>query len=242
MKPRIFIASSVESLPIARSVQELLEHNAEPTIWTQGIFNLSESSLDSLIKSLNQFDFGIFVVGAEDVVKLKGTEYRTARDNVIFELGLFIGKLGKERSFILAPRNQKDFHLPTDLLGVNPADYEANRSDKNLLAALGPACNKILRVVESLGFIGQDTITSEAEPEQSEYDDVDIINLLATSIMTKRDGYKDLCINYRELDEAHGFVAGTASKFIDDATVQTGTYKMKAKGKNTAILSYRIVV
>lgn len=229
-------------MPIARSVQELLEHNAEPTIWTQGVFNLSESSLDSLIKSLNQFDFGVFVVGAEDVVKLKGTEYRTARDNVIFELGLFIGKLGKERSFILAPRGQENFHLPTDLLGVNPADYDANRGDKNLLAALGPACNKILRVVESLGFIEQSATISETETEQLEYDDVDIINILATSIMAKRDGYKNLCINYRELDEANDFAAGTTAKFIEDATVQTETYKMKTKGKNTALLSYRIAV
>ncbi len=86
MKPKIFIGSSVESLAIAYSVQETLEHAAECTVWSQGIFNLSESSLDSLVKSLAGFDFGIFVVGPEDVLKLRGEEYQVARDNVIFEL------------------------------------------------------------------------------------------------------------------------------------------------------------
>lgn len=153
MKPKIFIGSSVESLTIAYSVQENLEHNAECTVWNQGIFNLSETSLDSLVKSLEGFDFGIFVVGPEDVLKLRGEEFKAARDNVIFELGLFIGKLGKSRNFILAPRGQQNFHLPTDLLGLTPADYDPNRSDGNLNAALGPACNKILRAIQSLGII-----------------------------------------------------------------------------------------
>jgi predicted nucleotide-binding protein len=127
MKPKIFIGSSAESLSIAYSVQENLEHHSECTVWSQGIFNLSESTLDSLIKSLEGFDFGIFVVGPEDILKLRGEEFKAARDNVIFELGLFIGKLGKSRNFILVPRGAENFHLPTDLIGLNPADYEPNR-------------------------------------------------------------------------------------------------------------------
>jgi len=37
-RPRIFVGSATESLDIAYAVQENLEHNAEITVWTQGIF------------------------------------------------------------------------------------------------------------------------------------------------------------------------------------------------------------
>jgi hypothetical protein len=56
---------------------------------------------------------------------------------------MFIGHLGKERCFIVIPRGQEDLRLPTDLLGLTPLLLEPNRTDRNLTAALGPACNQI---------------------------------------------------------------------------------------------------
>jgi hypothetical protein len=64
------------------------------------------------------------------------------RDNVIFELGLFMGRLGKQRCFFVVPRGKQRLRLPTDLLGVTPADY--NDGTANLRAALGPATTKII--------------------------------------------------------------------------------------------------
>jgi len=49
MKPRIFIGSSSEKLEIAYAIQQNIEHDAQPTVWTQGIFQLSNSTLDSLL-------------------------------------------------------------------------------------------------------------------------------------------------------------------------------------------------
>jgi len=67
-------------------------------------------------------------------------------------MGLFIGAIGKSRSFILKPRDV-DMHLPTDLLGVNPADYDANRSDGDLVSATNRACSLIKSEVERIGII-----------------------------------------------------------------------------------------
>lgn len=183
-KPKIFIGSSVESLTIAYSIQENLEHCSECTVWSQGIFNLPESTLDSLIKILEEFDFGIFVIAPEDVLKSRDNEYNVTRDNVIFELGLFIGRLGKLRNFILAPRDQQNFHLPTDLIGLSPANYDPNRSDGNLTAALGPACNKIRRAIESLGVVkrGQDTSNTNEICSLSYNGSKDSINCGTTTI------------------------------------------------------------
>jgi hypothetical protein len=73
----------------------------------------------------------------------------TARDNVVFELGLFIGRLGRERTFIVMPKGVADFHLPSDLLGVRVATYQAPASVARLQAALGPACHDVRLAIRS---------------------------------------------------------------------------------------------
>lgn len=152
MKPRLFIGSSSENLGVAYAAQENLEHVAEVTVWTQGVFNPSKFNLESLAEAIFEADFGVFVFAPDDVTSMRGTDQPTVRDNVIFELGMFVGRLGRERCFMLVPRaEQKDLHLPTDLLGLSPGVYDSKRSDGNFRAALGPACNAISQAVKRLG-------------------------------------------------------------------------------------------
>lgn len=148
MKPRMFIGSSVEALKIARAIQENLEHDALCTVWTQGIFNLSGNALDNLLKAVEKFNFAIFVFQPDDITQIRDNRFRTVRDNIIFESGLFISSLGKDKVFFVIPKNSNDLHLPTDLLGMQPGQYELQEKDENLLSALGPFCNKIRRQVQ----------------------------------------------------------------------------------------------
>jgi len=147
MKPRMFIGSSVEAKKIADAIQENLEHDALCTVWTQGIFNLSGNALDNLLKAVEKFDFAIFVFQPDDITQIRDNRLRTVRDNIIFEFGLFISRLSKDKVFFVIPRNSNDLHLPTDLLGMQPGQYEPQEKDENLLSALGPFCNKIRRQV-----------------------------------------------------------------------------------------------
>lgn len=99
MKPRIFIGSSSEALNIAYAIQSNLEYDATVTVWTQNIFQLSSNSLDDLLNALENFDFGLFIFKPDDITLMRSNNYNVVRDNVIFELGLFFGKLGKGRVF-----------------------------------------------------------------------------------------------------------------------------------------------
>ncbi|MCI5195810.1 MAG: hypothetical protein D3919_06175 [Candidatus Electrothrix sp. AW5] len=167
MKPRMFIGSSVEGKDIAEYIQLGLEYDVETTIWHQGIFGLSDGSLDSLVRAAKDFDFAALVLTPDDLVMKRGTEKGCPRDNVVFELGLFMGALGRERTFIVYNRD-KQLDLPTDLAGVTPATF-ASRSDDNLHAALGPVCTRIKQAINTCGLkaahSAEPKLLGKAEPK-----------------------------------------------------------------------------
>ena len=73
------------------------------------------------------------------------------RDNALFELGLFMGHLGRERTFVVRPQGDT-VKIPSDLAGVTSAPYEWPRGDGNHKAAVGPACDSVREVIRGLGF------------------------------------------------------------------------------------------
>jgi len=148
MKHKIFIGSSAESLDLAKGVQIELEREAHVTIWSQDIFKLTSNALDDLIVATGKFDFAIFIFNPDDITKLRGVDYPTVRDNVIFELGLFIGKFNtRKKVFILKPRSIKDIHLPSDLTGVTIGEYDDSRLDGNIQAIVSPFCTTLMRQI-----------------------------------------------------------------------------------------------
>jgi len=151
-KPRVFIGSSVEGLNVAYAVQQNLLHEAEVTVWDQGVFELSRTTMESLTKALSDSDFAIFVFSLDDLVRIRDLTAPAVRDNVLFEFGLFIGKLGRERVFFLLP-SDGDLHLPTDLLGVTPGRYESARTDGSMQAATGAVCHQIRLQMKTLGAV-----------------------------------------------------------------------------------------
>ena len=143
--PALFIASSTEGLPVAYDIQEALEFDCHATVWKQGVFEPSGTVLEDLLACLKTPQFALFVFTPDDGLMMRGTLHRAARDNVVFEMGLFIGAFGLPRCMHIVPRGLDDLHLPSDLLGLTALDYPDARPDGNRLAALGPACNKIRR-------------------------------------------------------------------------------------------------
>ena len=146
-KPRVFIGSSSEGLPVAHALQAELEREFDVTIWTQGVFGLGALALESLEAALRDFDYAILVLTPDDLIDRRGAGMSVPRDNVIYEAGLFMGALGRHRTFLVAPRDS-GLAIPTDLAGITIAQYR-QRADNNLRAAIGPVATNIRVAIAS---------------------------------------------------------------------------------------------
>lgn len=147
--PRVFIGSSTEALPIANEIQVGLSHDCLPTVWTNRVFGASKFSLESLEDVKNRTDFAVLVLGPDDKVISRENTQDAPRDNVVFELGLFIGALGRRRVFIVMPR-AAEIKVPTDLLGITPITYE-HGEPKDVAALLGPVCTELRKAIQEQG-------------------------------------------------------------------------------------------
>ncbi|MGF1765016.1 TIR domain-containing protein [Aliivibrio kagoshimensis] len=153
--PRIFIGSSSESYEVASACNTCMDRKAEGTLWPN-IFAPGGSTLNSLTEKASNVDFALFIFSPDDITKMRNSTVQSVRDNVLFELGLFIGSLGQERCFILKPRDVI-LHMPTDLLGLNTMDYNAERGDGDLDSAVNAACSKFIKVMGTLGRFDKKT-------------------------------------------------------------------------------------
>jgi predicted nucleotide-binding protein len=79
--------------------------------------------LEVLEHEVDQADFGVAIAHPDDIVRSRGKESVTPRDNVIFELGFFMSRLGRKRTFLLVPQTDADLKLPSDFKGMLPITY-----------------------------------------------------------------------------------------------------------------------
>ena len=148
-RPFGFIGSSTKGLDAAKAVQSELEYVAECIVWSQGVFGLSEGTLESLVKILGKLDFAVLVLTPDDLLYRNEESIPVPRDNVLLELGMFIGGLGRDRTFIVVNKEAK-MHLPTDLAGITYAPF-GNPESGTLRSAVGPACTTIAESLRKIG-------------------------------------------------------------------------------------------
>jgi hypothetical protein len=150
-KPNVFIASSAEALTVAEAVNIKLAYDANVKQWDNA-FDLSSVTITSLIQRANATDFGVFVFHKDDETTIRGDKYSSVRDNVLFELGLFIGVLGIDKCFIVVPESKRtEFRLPTDLSGVTMTYYDDELDD--MVDAVTTSCAKIKATIRKLSSV-----------------------------------------------------------------------------------------
>jgi hypothetical protein len=88
----------------------------------------------------------------DDKIESRGKKEYSARDNVLFEHGLFLGKLGTKRAFAVIQdvKGKRKVKVPADLLGITiPSFTQGDKYD--LIASVNSAAQIIQAAIEEAG-------------------------------------------------------------------------------------------
>lgn len=152
-RPKIFIASTVEGNKYTEALVTLLEYEEfDITPWSLHFENGFDSTINQLL-NIDEYDFGIIIFTPDDETKTRGKNYDTPRDNVVFELGLLLGVLGKERVFPIIPRKSK-LKLPSDLLGTNPYSFIYSKSNLTFDERMKAIKEASYRIKDRINLLG----------------------------------------------------------------------------------------
>jgi parallel beta-helix repeat protein len=115
-KPTIFIGSSSEAAPLVHELVDRLEASDSVVAlpWYEA-FATGFAAIEDLARQLDEVDFAAFIMRPDDKIEVRGRVQGATRDNVVFELGLFMGKLDRNRTFALVTDG---VDLPSDFHGV----------------------------------------------------------------------------------------------------------------------------
>ncbi|HEY3752702.1 MAG TPA: TIR domain-containing protein [Pseudonocardiaceae bacterium] len=160
--PYVFIGSSGAGKETAEALKDAIGGRAKVQVWYQNTFAPSVTNVESLERVINsEVNLAVLVITPDDLRDRGSGPHLVARDNIIFELGLFMGRLGRTKTFGLAC-SHCDIEMPTDLLGVSwvmyrhpheELDRAANRVDALDLIrnSLAGAVNEIIRSASDEG-------------------------------------------------------------------------------------------
>jgi CAP12/Pycsar effector protein, TIR domain len=159
--PRIFIGSSSESIDVARSLSSILSNSGYRTeLWNSGVFVAGETYIESLERALMECDFALLIVTADDISVSRGNTSISPRDNVLFELGLFMGVLGRRRALMVVQRDAT-LKIPTDLLGLSAVTFRRD-SVQPLRKTLDATALEIEEVIKrELALMREDSVGSQ---------------------------------------------------------------------------------
>jgi len=140
LKPKIFIGSSKAGYSIAEKVKANLQNIGDCYLWQDPhVWEPNKSTFDNLLRMVSYFDFGVFVATADDLTMTNDKLVIEPRDNVILEMSLFLGAMGKDKSFLLV---EQDIKLPSDFNGIYMPRFDKT-DDKSINDACAEYSAKI---------------------------------------------------------------------------------------------------
>jgi len=150
-KVNVFAISSVEALSVAETGVLAFEHekNIKFWNWPDNVFGVSSYPLEDLEQHLDTADFAIAIAQDDDLTTSRKERTPSPRDNVIFELGLFMGRLGRRRTILMKPKGVA-IKLPSDLAGVTTIDYPEKLSEDSPDRDMAAAWKKVRAHIEKV--------------------------------------------------------------------------------------------
>lgn len=111
--------------------EQLRTDYSEATLWSEeGRLQPSAAIIEMLEGAVEQYDFAVIILAKDDVVNIATGKTLKARDNCVFEAGLFMSAIGRKRCFLVNSVVQSD--LPSDLGGIISVPFEepSNLTDR----------------------------------------------------------------------------------------------------------------
>jgi hypothetical protein len=196
-KSKVFIASSSASLELAKQLRAQLDpKTCEGKLWTEvGEQAAGQSILTMLKKAAGEYDFSVIILSNDDIMISKAGETPKARDNCVFEAGLFMGVIGQDRCFLLSSVEERN--LPSDLGGIIylPFTEPPNLADPNACATqTATAATRIGSAVWTLGPIKNRPLSAakllEREKSIEEGGDLFMDQVVVASVQPLDVGYE----------------------------------------------------
>ncbi|MBI5031074.1 MAG: nucleotide-binding protein [Chloroflexi bacterium] len=152
---KVFVGSSSEALKTAEIFADMLRKAASVVLWRDAPqFRATYSNMDSLLQATQEYDYGFFIFTPDDRIVSRGKDGSMGRDNVLFEFGLFLGALGKDRVFAVAQEGtteEEKLKIPTDLWGIVIPRFQKLTSIEDLQSAADSATLGIRRQIDRYG-------------------------------------------------------------------------------------------
>jgi hypothetical protein len=159
MKPYIIIFSSSGSLPVAEGIHAHLAGDFIIHLWRGDFFGDNHTTpLWTFFKKLFNYDYAIIVLSNDNMVSYvtrEGTRINGPKDNVIFELGATMAKLGPQKTIILLP-DEPQVKLPTYFDDVKPLVFtyhnQETYTDQERMDATASAAEGIREILNNVTF------------------------------------------------------------------------------------------
>lgn len=162
---RLFIGSSTSGRLVAQALESRLRSRMQCRLWFEDSFIPSRTIVEDLERiARSEVDAAVLVLTPDDVRDRGRGAKPVPRDNVLFELGMFMGSLGRHKTFGLKC-GHCEMDVPTDLLGVTWLDYHHPHE----LEERGPVEPAVLldRLADAVGRAADDIVrlSTSVRPE-----------------------------------------------------------------------------
>ena len=150
--PKLFVSSLPEGVSITRNIQNILAHDdIIVTVSSDNIFGAPRSAINSFLDEAGQSDFCALALTNDDQVINRGNVQSMVRDSIVLKIGLFMGTVGRKRTFLIMPK-QLDINIPIELLGLKVIEYQVD-PDKSLASVLTPLSIQLRDQILSKGAL-----------------------------------------------------------------------------------------
>ena len=225
-RPKVFLASSSEAGHFLDALALIVEREgADPLRWPDA-FSVGQFILEGLIDASRRVDGALIVATADDLVTHRGEEVWTPRDNVLIEMGIFLSALSHRRAaLVVVTEDSKTPRLPSDLAGLVPLTFAAERPEYNR--------QQIRGWMEQAGFFLREVQHEDRLPSPigGRYTWNDVVHgTERLQLLMERDGYAPEVV--LGLGRSGSIVGGLLASFLGSIPIRNLdlTYREEANG------------